>query len=82
MKAALYAAPNVIEISHDLPEPDFKEGILVKVKTTGFCSTDVKSIKGLKKPTRPLPFAFGHEFSGELVKYTRGKYKVGDRVYV
>lgn len=82
MKAALYAAPNVIEIKHDLPEPDFKEGILVKVKTTGFCSTDVKSIKGLKKPTRPLPFAFGHEFSGEVVKSTVDKYKEGDRVSV
>ena len=70
MKAALFVSPNVIEVKHDLPEPEFKEGILVKVKTTGFCATDVKMIKGLKKPYRPLPMSFGHEFSGVVAKTT------------
>ncbi|MDP2966613.1 MAG: alcohol dehydrogenase catalytic domain-containing protein [Pelolinea sp.] len=82
MKAALFVSPNVIEVKHDLPEPEFKEGILVKVKTTGFCATDVKTIKGLKKSNRPLPAAFGHEFSGVVVKTTINKYKEGDRVSV
>ena len=82
MKAALFVAPNTIEVKHDLPEPEFKDGILVKVKTTGFCATDVKTIKALKKPTRPLPFSFGHEFSGVVVKTTMEEYKEGDRVSV
>jgi L-iditol 2-dehydrogenase len=82
MKAALFVAPNTIEVKHDLPEPEFKEGILVKVNTTGFCATDVKTIKALKKPNKPLPFSFGHEFSGVVVKTTMKKYKEGDRVSV
>jgi L-iditol 2-dehydrogenase len=82
MKAALFVAPNTIEVKHDLPEPEFKNGILVKIKTTGFCATDVKTIKALKKPNKPLPFSFGHEYSGVVVKTTMNKYKEGDRVSV
>jgi L-iditol 2-dehydrogenase len=82
MKAALFVAPNMIEVKHDLPEPEFKEGILVKVNTTGFCATDVKTIKALKKPNKPLPFSFGHEFSGVVTQTTMEEYKVGDRVSV
>jgi L-iditol 2-dehydrogenase len=65
-----------------IPEPEFKEGVLVKLKTTGFCATDVKMIKGLKKPYRPLPMSFGHEFSGIVSKTTMKEYKEGDRVSV
>jgi len=82
MKAALFISPNVIEVKRDLPDPDFKDGILVKVKTTGFCATDVKMIKGLKKPYRPLPMSFGHEFSGVVAKTTMDGYKEGDRVSI
>ena len=32
MKAALFVSPNVIEVKRDLPEPEFKDGILVKCK--------------------------------------------------
>jgi L-iditol 2-dehydrogenase len=82
MKAALMVATEAIEVRHDLPEPDFKEGILVNVRTTGFCATDVKIIRGLKKPYRPLPMSFGHEFSGVVAKTTISEYKEGDRVSV
>jgi len=82
MKAALFVEPNVIEVKKDLPEPDFKDGVLIKVKTTGFCATDVKMIKGLKKPYRPLPMTFGHEFSGIVEKTTVPEYKEGDRVAI
>ena len=82
MKAALFVSPNVIEVKRDLPEPEFKDGILVKVNTTGFCATDVKMIKGLKKPYRPLPMSFGHEFSGVVAKTTMDGYKEGDRVSI
>ncbi len=36
MKAALFVAPNTIEVKHDLPEPEFKEGIFVKSKYNRF----------------------------------------------
>lgn len=82
MKAALMVATESIEVRHDLPMPEFKEGILINVKTTGFCATDVKIIRGLKKPYRPLPMSFGHEFSGIVAKSTINEYKEGDRVSV
>jgi L-iditol 2-dehydrogenase len=81
MKAALYIAPYQIEVREDIPEPDFTEGLLVHVKTTGFCSTDVKIIKGIY-PNSKVPYIFGHEFSGEVVKSTLNKFKPGERVSV
>jgi len=81
MKAALYTAPYKIEVREDIPEPDFNEGLLVHVKTTGFCSTDIKIIKGLY-PNSKVPYIFGHEFSGEVVKSTLDKFKPGDRISV
>lgn len=82
MKAALMVATDTIEVRDDLPEPEFNEGILVNVRNTGFCATDVKIIRGHKKPYRPLPMSFGHEFSGVVAKSTIGEYKEGDRVSV
>jgi L-iditol 2-dehydrogenase len=82
MKAAMMIDVNKVEAVDDLPEPEFTEGVLVKVKMTGFCATDVKIIRGFKKPYRPLPMIFGHEFAGEVVKSTVEKYKPGDRISV
>ena len=82
MKAALMIEPNIIKVQRDLPEPEFKDGLFIKVKTTGFCATDVKMIKGLKKPYRPLPMSFGHEFSGVVEKTSIPEYKEGDRVAI
>jgi len=82
MKAALIVGIDKVETRNDLPEPEFKEGVLVKVKMTGFCATDVKIIRGFKKPYRPLPAVFGHEFAGEVLKSTIEKYKPGDRISV
>ncbi len=81
MKAAVYTAPYQIEVREDIPVPDFKEGLLIHIKTTGFCSTDVKIIKGIN-PNIKFPYIFGHEFSGEVVKSTLNKFKPGDRVSV
>jgi L-iditol 2-dehydrogenase len=81
MKAALYTAPYTIEVREDFPEPEFTEGLLVHVKTTGFCSTDVKIIKGIY-PNIQSPYIFGHEFAGEVVKSTLDQFKPGDRVSV
>jgi L-iditol 2-dehydrogenase len=82
MKAAMMVGVNKVEARDDLPEPEFKEGVLVKVKLTGFCATDVKIIRGFKKPYRPLPMVFGHEFAGEVLKSTIEEYEPGDRISV
>ena len=81
MKAAVTTGPGQIEIHENLPKPQFKEGVLVCVKTTGFCATDVKMIRGLK-PGMKYPMIFGHEFSGIVAESTIPKYKNGDRISV
>ncbi len=81
MKAAVTTGPGKVEIHTNLPKPQLKDGVLVCVKTTGFCATDVKMIKGLK-PGMKYPMIFGHEFSGVVAESTIPKYKSGDRISV
>jgi threonine 3-dehydrogenase len=58
--------------------------VLIKVKRTAICGTDIHIFKwdDWAQATIPVPMAVGHEFSGEIVDMgteVRG-YEVGDRV--
>jgi len=58
--------------------------VLIKVKRTAICGTDIHIFKWDEwaKATIPVPLAVGHEFSGEIVDMgieVRG-FKIGDRV--
>lgn len=82
----LYAIPfkyRIKEIEDLKPE----EGeLIVKVKSSGICSSDVK----MAKRGHPildlygLPFIGGHEFSGEVIELGKnvGDARIGDRVVV
>jgi L-iditol 2-dehydrogenase len=63
MKAALCTAPEKIEMTEvDVPVP--KEGeVLVQVKATGLCGSDVDGYLG-KHPMIGYPIIMGHECSG------------------
>lgn len=54
--------------------------VLVKVRATGICGSDLPIISGVRKVQ--LPLIPGHEFSGDIVKLGSGvkNFKVGDRV--
>ena len=80
MKAGVVHAKNDIrfeEIKTPVPE---KGQVLVKVKYTGICGSDVPRVNG--DACHFFPNVLGHEFSGDVVEVGEGvtKVKVGDRV--
>lgn len=78
MKTAVYYNNNDIRIE-DRPKPEIKNGeILVKVKASGICGTDLMEWYRIKKAPRVL----GHEMAGEIVESKSGKFKTGQRVFV
>ncbi|CAG0978685.1 MAG: alcohol dehydrogenase catalytic domain-containing protein [Candidatus Methanoperedens sp.] len=78
MKTAVYYNNNDIRIE-ERPKPEIKNGeILVKVKASGICGTDLMGWYRIKKAPRVL----GHEMTGEIVGSKSDKFKVGQRVFV
>ena len=78
MKVAIYHNNNDIRIVEQ-PTPKIQEGeILVKMKSSGICGTDVMEWYRIKKAPRVL----GHEMAGEVVETKNKKFKIGDRVFV
>jgi len=78
MKVAVYYSNSDIRIE-DRPIPKINSGeILVKVRASGICGTDVMEWYRIKKAPRIL----GHEISGDIVESKSEKFKVGTRVFV
>ncbi len=78
MKVAVYYRNNDVRIE-ERPVPKTGEGeILVKVRASGICGTDVMEWYRIKKAPRIL----GHEITGDIVETQSSKYKVGQRVFV
>jgi L-iditol 2-dehydrogenase len=78
MKVAVYYNNKDVRIE-ERTIPKISEGeILVKVKASGICGTDVMEWYRIKKAPRIM----GHEIAGEIVESKSNKYAVGDRVFV
>jgi len=80
MRAAMYHANDDVRIV-DLPKPRIGHGeILVRVRASGICGSDV--LEWYRKPKAPL--VLGHEIAAEVVEVGEGvdRVKVGDRVFV
>src|SRR3989338_566693 len=78
MKVAVYYNNSDIRIE-EMPRPQLDEGeVLVKVKASGICGTDVMEWYRAPKAPRVL----GHEMTGEIVESKSKKYKKGQRVFV
>ncbi len=78
MKTAVYYNNNDIRIE-ERPKPEIKDGeILVRVKASGICGTDLMEWYRIKKAPRVL----GHEMAGEIVGSRSDKFKIGQRVFV
>jgi L-iditol 2-dehydrogenase len=78
MKTAVYYNNNDIRIE-DRPKPQIKDGeILVRVRASGICGTDLMEWYRIKKAPRVL----GHEMAGEIVGSRSDKFKIGQRVFV
>src|SRR6059058_2322108 len=80
MRAAMYYANDDVRIVH-LPKPKIGPGeLLVRVKASGICGSDV--MEWYRKPKAPL--VLGHEIAAEVVELGAGvdRVRVGDRVFV
>jgi threonine dehydrogenase-like Zn-dependent dehydrogenase len=64
------------------PKPGFGE-VVVRVKSCGFCATDYKAIKGIRRNVR-FPFIAGHEPAGVIAALGAGVegFRAGDEVIV
>lgn len=82
MKAVVFESPNQTKII-DVPDPVIKENeVLIKVKASGVCGTDVHIYEGDFIGTYPI--IPGHEFSGEIIEVGKDvkSVKPGDKVAV
>jgi L-iditol 2-dehydrogenase len=80
MKVAMYYNNNDVRIE-EMPVPSIGDNeLLVKVKASGICGSDVMEWYRIKKAPRIL----GHEITGDIVEIGKNvkKYKIGDRVFV
>ena len=78
MLVAKYYNNNDIRLE-ELPTPKIGPGeILVKVRASGICGTDVMEWYRIKKAPRIL----GHEIAGEIVESKSDQYHFGQRVFV
>src|SRR3989441_3899993 len=80
MRAAMYYSNDDVRIV-DLPKPKIGAGeILVKVRASGICGSDV--MEWYRKPKAPL--VLGHEIAAEVVEVGAGvdAVKRGERVFV
>ena len=80
MKAAVLLGPKKLQIQ-EVPKPIPQYGeILVKVKATAICGTDIAIFEG--RPKVNYPRILGHESAGEIVELGKGvkNLKVGDKV--
>ncbi|VVB89534.1 L-threonine 3-dehydrogenase [uncultured archaeon] len=78
MKTAVYYNNNDIRIENR-PEPEIKDGeILVRVRASGICGTDLMEWYRIKKAPRVL----GHEMTGEIIGSRSDKFNIGERVFV
>ncbi len=80
MKVAMYYNNNDVRIE-EMPVPTINDDeLLVKVKASGICGSDVMEWYRIKK----APKVLGHEIAGDIVEVGKKvkKYKIGDRVFV
>ena len=80
MHVAMYYNNRDVRIE-EIPKPQIgPDELLVKVKASGICGSDVMEWYRLKK----APLVLGHEITGEIVEAGANvkKYKVGNRVFV
>jgi 2-desacetyl-2-hydroxyethyl bacteriochlorophyllide A dehydrogenase len=83
VKALVYEGPNDIKIKQ-VDDPIMHKGeILIKVKATGICGSDVHGYLGTTGRRIP-PMIMGHEFSGDILEIGDDvtKFSLGDRVTV
>ena len=84
IKAVQIVKPDELRIIEmDMPVIDEKNNVLVKIKASGICGSDVGIYHGTNAAAT-YPRVIGHEIVGEVVEtgFGASKVKVGDRVII
>ena len=79
MRVGMYYNNRDVRVE-EMPKPKIGPGeLLVKVKASGICGSDLMEWYRIKK----APLVLGHEISGEIIEVGDKveKYKIGDRVF-
>lgn len=82
MKAAVLKAPGDLQVI-EVPTPTAGPGdLVIKVKSTAICGTDIRIMNGKKKKGVRFPSVIGHEFAGEIADIGEGVtgFVMGDRI--
>lgn len=80
MRVAMYYNNHDVRIE-EMPKPEISaDEVLLKVKASGICGSDVMEWYRIKK----APLVLGHEATGEISEVGANvkKYKAGDRIFV
>lgn len=83
MKAAVLTKTRKIEIEN-IEKPEIKDNeVLIKVKSTGICGSDLHAYRGVH-PFRKPPVVLGHEVAGIIVELGKKitEFKIGDKATV
>jgi D-arabinose 1-dehydrogenase-like Zn-dependent alcohol dehydrogenase len=84
MLAAVLYDFNKLELADvPMPHPAGHDEVVVAIKSCGFCATDHKAIRGIRKNVT-FPFIAGHEPSGIVAEVGPGVrgFKPGDPVII
>lgn len=81
LAAVLYNFNNLVLETVPCPTVANEGDVVVKIKSCGFCATDFKAIRGVRRNVK-FPFIAGHEPSGVVVEVGSGvvHFKEGDEV--
>lgn len=81
MRAAMLTAFGEAPVVTTLPRPVPGPGeVLVRVRRTGLCGTDLKISSGVFRPGLGLPVVLGHEIAGEVAESRIPEMREGTRV--
>ena len=72
---------NIVELATKYPE---KDQILVKLKYSGICKSQIMEIDGKRNNKKWLPHMLGHEGSGVIIQIGKNinDFKIGDKVFL
>ncbi len=81
MKAAVFVAQNEIKFKTDYPDPNLDDGLILDIKASGICTTDLKALFGNRPGMKP-PMILGHEFGGKVSESNMETFPVSTRLSV
>jgi NADPH:quinone reductase-like Zn-dependent oxidoreductase len=82
MRALVLKRHGDVQLVHDYPKPEVKEGhVVIRVRASSFNHHDVFTVQGMPGIKVPMPVVLGLDMAGEIDQGTEG-WKSGERVLI